>query len=126
MEFGQKVKSKATGAIGILTGISGNKLSVSFESGFSITVPIEALEIEEELLKQIKREIGSADSKPKKTNQTKTGYPSRKSGSLISKTPNMVFFNIAYMKEYKGITSDDIPYNGGKYVGETGDAADCA
>ena len=47
MEFGQKVKSKATGAMGVLTGISGSKLLVTFESGFSIAVSVEALEIEE-------------------------------------------------------------------------------
>ena len=47
MEFGQKVKSKATGATGVLTGISGSKLLVTFESGFSIAVSVEALEIEE-------------------------------------------------------------------------------
>ncbi len=41
MEFGQKVKSKATGAMGTLTGISGDKLSVAFEASFSINVSIE-------------------------------------------------------------------------------------
>ena len=32
MEFGQKVKSKATGAVGELIGIKGDKLIVTFEN----------------------------------------------------------------------------------------------
>lgn len=28
----------------------------------------------------------------------------------------VVFFNVAWMKEYKGVTSDDIPVHGGKYI----------
>lgn len=124
MEFGQKVKSKATGATGVLTGISGSKLLVTFESGFSIAVPVEALEIEEELLEAIKKEIGSKTTKPDKADHSKSSGASIKIGPLISKTPNMVFFNIAYMKEYKGITEDDVPFNGGSYVGETGNAGE--
>ena len=124
MEFGQKVRSKATGTEGTLTGISGNKVSVAFESGFSIVVPIETLEIEDELLEMIKKEMGSAVSASSKTDRSKSYGSSVKIGPLISKTPNMVFFNIAYMKEYKGITDDDRPFNGGKYVGETGNAGE--
>lgn len=123
MEFDQKVKSRATGATGILTGISGDKLSVTFESGFSINVPIEALIIDEELKEMITKEIGSRAAVPA-AKKSASSKPARKAGPLISKTPNMVFFNIAYMKEYKGITEDDVPYNGGSYVGETGNAGE--
>lgn len=34
----------------------------------------------------------------------------------------IIYFNIAYMKHYKGITKDDVPHNGGKYVDDNGDA----
>ena len=36
----------------------------------------------------------------------------------------IVFCNIAWMKNYCGITEDDKPYNGGSYVEENGDAAE--
>ena len=91
MEFGQKVRSKATGTEGTLTGISGNKVSVAFESGFSIVVPIETLEIEDELLEMIKKEMGSAVSASSKTDRSKSYGSSVKIGPLIAKTPNMVF-----------------------------------
>lgn len=45
--IGKTVKSKVTGATDVLTGISGSKPLVTFESGFSIAVSVEALEIEE-------------------------------------------------------------------------------
>ena len=37
---------------------------------------------------------------------------------------NILFCNIAYMKEYKGITDVDKPNNGGRYVGDTGSAGE--
>ena len=37
---------------------------------------------------------------------------------------NILFCNIAYMKEYKGITDADKPNNGGRYVGDTGSAGE--
>ena len=36
----------------------------------------------------------------------------------------IIFCNIAWMKNYCGITEDDKPYNGGSYVEENGDAAE--
>jgi len=45
--IGNTAKSKAIGATSVLTGLSGSKLLVTFESGFSIAVSVEALEIEE-------------------------------------------------------------------------------
>lgn len=36
-----------------------------------------------------------------------------------------VFCNIAHMKYYRGITEDDKPVNGGKYVNENGKAYEC-
>ena len=36
----------------------------------------------------------------------------------------MVFFNIAWMKEYKGVTLNDIPVHGGSYIDENGYGAE--
>lgn len=121
MEFGQKVKSKATGAVGELIGIKGDKLIVTFENSSGIEVSPEFLDIDEELKQEIEKELSS--SKTKKDNK-KQSYSSVKLGPLISKTPNMIYFNIAYMKYYKDITDDDKPYNGGKYINDTGDAGE--
>lgn len=48
-------------------------------------------------------------------NQDKVNYLNNK----VSE--RMLFCNIAYMKNYSGTIEDDKPYNGGKYVLETGD-----
>ena len=37
----------------------------------------------------------------------------------------VVFCNIAWMKDYCGITDEDKPYNGGSFVEETGTAYEC-
>ncbi len=42
--------------------------------------------------------------------------------TLTSKKQRVLFCNIAYMKEYRGITTDDIPVHGGSYVSETRNA----
>ena len=57
MEFGQKVKSKATGAVGELIGIKGDKLIVTFENSSGIEVSPEFLDIDEELKQEIEKEF---------------------------------------------------------------------
>ena len=37
----------------------------------------------------------------------------------------IIFLNIAWMKNYRGVTEDDKPVNGGKYVVENGTAYEC-
>lgn len=41
------------------------------------------------------------------------------------KNEKVIFCNIAWMKEYKGITVDDIPKNGGSFVKENNDCCEC-
>lgn len=71
MEFGQKVKSKATGAVGELIGIKGDKLIVTFENSSGIEVSFEFLDIDEELMEEIEKEISELKNK-KKTNKKLT------------------------------------------------------
>lgn len=59
--IGKTVKSKATGQIGTITGISGNKLSVSFDGHASITVPISLFDIDPDIMKEIEEETVSQD-----------------------------------------------------------------
>lgn len=37
----------------------------------------------------------------------------------------LIFLNIAWMKNYRGVTEDDKPVNGGKFVNENGTAYEC-
>ena len=37
----------------------------------------------------------------------------------------IIFLNIAWMKNYRGVTEDDKPVNGGKYVNDNGTAYEC-
>ncbi len=69
MEFGQKVKSKATGAVGELIGIKGDKLIVTFENSSGIEVSPEFLDIDEELKQEIEKEFSDLKNK-KKTKKT--------------------------------------------------------
>ena len=71
MEFGQKVKSKATGAVGELIGIKGDKLIVTFENSNGIEVNPEFLDIDEELMEEIEIEISELKNS-KKTNKKLT------------------------------------------------------
>ena len=71
MEFGQKVKSKATGAVGELIGIKGDKLIVTFENSSGIEVSPEFLDIDEELKQEIEKEFSDLKNK-KKTNKKLT------------------------------------------------------
>ena len=65
MEFGQKVKSKATGAVGELIGIKGDKLIVTFENSSGIEVSPEFLDIVEELKQEIEKEFSDLKNKKK-------------------------------------------------------------
>lgn len=57
--IGKTVKSKATGQKGIITGITGNKLSVSFDGHASISAPISVFDIDPELQKEIEEEANT-------------------------------------------------------------------
>ena len=46
-------------------------------------------------------------------------------GEKTMKNEKVIFCNIAWMKEYKGITVDDIPKNGGSFVKENNDCCEC-
>lgn len=50
-------------------------------------------------------------------------YQDGKQFDRIKRIP-VVFFNIAWMKHYKGVTAKDKPINGGKHVDETGECAE--
>ena len=65
MEFEQKVKSKATGAVGELIGIKGDKLIVTFENSSGIEVSPEFLDIDEELKQEIEKEFSDLKNKKK-------------------------------------------------------------
>ena len=54
--IGKTAKSKATGMTGIITGINGNKVSISFDGHASISVPVALLEIDEETMSAIESE----------------------------------------------------------------------
>ena len=60
--IGKAVKSKATGMKGTITGISGNKVSVSFDGHASIPVPYSLLEIDEETMNAIESEAKKTGS----------------------------------------------------------------
>ena len=51
--IGKTVRSKATGQKGTITGVSGNRLSVSFDGHASITAPMSAFSIDSDLQKEI-------------------------------------------------------------------------
>ena len=67
--IGKSIKSKATGLTGVITGISKDKLSVSFRYSGIVTVPIkkyeELLEVEPEVKEAIE-EYRESLKKPKK------------------------------------------------------------
>ena len=54
--IGKTVKSKATGLQGVITGVSGNKISVSFDGHASISAPMSAFDIDSDLQKEIEEE----------------------------------------------------------------------
>ena len=65
MEFGQRIKSKATGMVGELLGINGNKLIVTFGNTDGIETFIEYLDIDNDLREEIEKEISNFKSKKK-------------------------------------------------------------
>ena len=65
MEFGQRIKSKATGMVGELLGINGNKLIVTFGNTDGIETFIEYLDIDDDLREEIEKEISNFKSKKK-------------------------------------------------------------
>ena len=65
MEFGQKIRSKATGMVGELLGINGNKLIVTFGNTDGIETFIEYLDIDNDLREEIEKEISNLKSKKK-------------------------------------------------------------
>lgn len=65
--IGLTVKSKATGQTGTVTGISGNKLCVSFDGHASIAAPIDLFDIDSETKKAIEEEINAQSTKSEKT-----------------------------------------------------------
>ena len=65
MEFGQRIRSKATGMVGELLGINGNKLIVTFGNTDGIETFIEYLDIDNDLREEIEMEISNLKSKKK-------------------------------------------------------------
>ena len=51
--IGKTVRSKATGMTGTITGVSGNKISVTFDGHASITAPINVFDIDQDILQAI-------------------------------------------------------------------------
>ena len=122
--IGKKVRSKANSSIeGEIVGIHGNKIGVSFIGNGYIDVPLETLDVDDELKKAILEEL-SIHSQSKSNSSRKHVTKQRFKNPKITTTPNMIYLNIAYMKFYKGITEDDKPYNGGSYIGDTGNAGE--
>ena len=68
MEFGQRIKSKATGAVGELLGIKGSKLIVTFGNTDGIEVSPEYIDIDRDLMVEIEKEMSLLKTK-KKTNK---------------------------------------------------------
>ena len=57
MEFGQRIRSKATGAVGELLGIKGSKLIVTFGNTDGIEVSPEYIDIDRDLMAEIEKEM---------------------------------------------------------------------
>jgi hypothetical protein len=65
MEFGQRIKSKATGAVGELLGIKGSKLIVTFGNTDGIEVSPEYIDIDKDLMVEIEKEMSLLKAKKK-------------------------------------------------------------
>ena len=65
MEFGQRIKSKATGAVGELLGIKGSKLIVTFGNTDGIEVSPEYIDIDRDLMAEIEKEMSLLKAKKK-------------------------------------------------------------
>ena len=65
MEFGQRIKSKATGAVGELLGIKGSKLIVTFGNTDGIEVSPEYIDIDRDLMEEIEKEMSLLKTKKK-------------------------------------------------------------
>ena len=65
MEFGQRIRSKATGAVGELLGIKGSKLIVTFGNTDGIEVSPEYIDIERDLMAEIEKEMSLLKTKKK-------------------------------------------------------------
>lgn len=122
---GRKVRSKFGEQLeGTIVGVKHNLVSVSFVHGGSIDIPIDVLDIDEELTEELLKQMHSSYvTSHKESNKKYPGKPRYISPKIMT-TPSMVYFNVAYMKFYRGITEEDKPYNGGKYINDTGDAGE--
>ena len=65
MEFGQRIKSKATGAVGELLGIKGSKLIVTSGNTDGIEVSPEYIDIDRDLMAEIEKEMSLLKTKKK-------------------------------------------------------------
>ena len=65
MEFGQRIRSKATGAVGELLGIKGSKLIVTFGNTDGIEVSPEYIDIDRDLMAEIEKEMSLLKAKKK-------------------------------------------------------------
>ena len=65
MEFGQRIRSKATGAVGELLGIKANKLIVTFGNTDGIEVSPEYIDIDRDLMEEIEKEMSLLKTKKK-------------------------------------------------------------
>ena len=65
MEFGQRIKSKATGAVGELLGIKGSNLIVTFGNTDGIEVSPEYIDIDRDLMAEIEKEMSLLKTKKK-------------------------------------------------------------
>ena len=65
MEFGQRIRSKATGAVGELLGIKGSKLIVTFGNTDGIEVSPEYIDIDRDLMEEIEKEMSLLKTKKK-------------------------------------------------------------
>ena len=65
MEFGQRIRSKATGAVGELLGIKGSKLIVTFGNTDGIEVSPEYIDIDRDLMTEIEKEMSLLKTKKK-------------------------------------------------------------
>ena len=65
MEFGQRIKSKATGTVGELLGIKGSKLIVTFGNTDGIEVSPEYIDIDRDLMVEIEKEMSLLKAKKK-------------------------------------------------------------
>lgn len=112
--FGVSTRRFAYSSFGVLTNFSSHaensyikRLAVLRDKNYSGF---------EKIINDFKRSVGKSNT----TVPTPGVIPDKIRNEIYGK--RVLFCNISYMKEYKGITDNDVPINGGKFVDENANA----